>query len=140
MIQHDFDYVSDDEIRTARLRGGELHIGRISYAALVLPPLCELDRAVRDKVEKLRRAGFPVLTVGEAVETLPPTLRIEPAAWDLLVMKRDLGHGEALYMVMNTAETSRRVELTAPERQPVSAVDAVRGEFRSNNFIISTIV
>ena len=129
--QHDFDYVSDDEILEGRLRGGKLRIGKMSFSALVLPPLCELDRAVRDKVELLRRKGFPVLTVGEAVETLPPTLRIAPAAWDLLVMKRDLGHGEALYMVMNTAGTPRSVELTAPERQPVAAVDAVRGEFFS---------
>lgn len=128
--QRDFDYVSDDEILSGRVRKGELVIGKMRYSALVLPPLCNFSSEVAAEVAKLRRAGLPVLTVSEAVATQPQTLKTEsPAAWDLLVMKRVLGKGEALYMVMNTSGQPVKAAFSAVEMLPVAVADVNDGRF-----------
>ena len=126
--QRDFEYISDDEVKEAKLRGGELKIGKMSFTSVVLPRLCRLSKAVRAKLEQLRAAGFPVLEA-EELERAEVTLHAAPASWNLLVNKRLLGNGEALYTVMNTSGKQVSAQFTAAEKRPVAYADAVKGEF-----------
>jgi hypothetical protein len=86
--------------------------------------MCDFDPAVKAKLDELRAAGFPVVSVSEAVSVLPPTLNVSgKCSDDLWVMKRVLPHGEALYMVLNVGGTAIDAEFSAVEKLPVAVAD-----------------
>jgi hypothetical protein len=58
-------------------------------------------------------------------------LKLSTPVWDLLVNKRILPNGEAIYLVMNTSGRKIDVTLTAPEKQPVAVADIQRREFHA---------
>lgn len=128
--QHDFDYVSDDEIMEGKVTGGELATGKMRFSALVIPPMCQFSAEVKAKIDAFRKAGLPVLSVSEAVASLPRTLTaVSPDAWELLVIKRTLPRGEALYMVMNTSARNIHASFAADEKLPVAMADVRDSRF-----------
>lgn len=131
--QKDFDFIDDEAIMEAKLRNGRLCIGSARYKQLVIPEKNRMSAQAKAKIAELKKHNFPILTPDES-DTIAPTLKVFPATWKLLVHKRDLGSGQAAYLVMNTSNTTVKAALTAGEKSfPISVADWENAAFHPVN-------
>ncbi len=124
--QCDFDYVDDDVLAEGKLKDGRFSYGKTSYERLVLPSNPRFSPEAEAGLQRLMKAGFPVLNADRADE-VPPVLDVFPATGRLRVRKMISRNGEALYFVLNISSTEVKAEFKAAEQAPVARCDANDG-------------
>ncbi|MBQ6471309.1 MAG: hypothetical protein IJJ33_04955 [Victivallales bacterium] len=125
--QSDFDYIDDEMLRTARIRGKRLMIGKAGYRRLIIPPGSLLTEGAEAALARIRKAGIPVYE-GDEPEAAVPVLQVNPPTRSLRVTRRLLGHGQVGYFVLNTSRHPLKVQLQIAERGPVTCVSPESGE------------
>ena len=129
--QNDFDYVDDTMVAGARLRKGELVIGKASYRRLVIPAGSLLSPAAQRRIASFRAAGGAVLDAEDPAATASPLLGIDPPSRALRVAKRDLGGGKRLYFIFNTSNFPVSARITIPETGALALADPETGKLFS---------
>ena len=125
--QCDFDYVDDEMLATAKIRGKRLQVGKAFYRRVVLPTDTRLSDKAQQLLEKFRAAGGEVMDAEAPEVTDSPLLQIEPKTRALLVSKRDLGKGESLYFIFNTTSHAIKARIAFPENAPLALADLESG-------------
>ena len=127
--QRDFDFVDDDQLADAVLcENGTIEIGKMRYAAVVLPTSRRMLPAARRKLADFVSRGG-VLAEGDDFTSVPKTCAVEgERASDIRVAKRVCGE-QALYFLVNENEEPRRVHIRLDETDPLIRADAETGRF-----------
>ena len=125
----EYEFVDDEALARAAVKGGTLVVGKMAYRTLVLPTSKWMSDAARTKLTAFKSAGGKVATM-ETLSEVRPTCRISgrQASW-LRVAKR-VKDGETLYFIVNeTAWPISEVGIAFDEKGPVVQADAESGRF-----------
>ena len=123
----DFDYVDDDVLSTAVVRGGCLCIGKAKYKRLILPQICEMTPETEANLKKLQAKGLEILRSDDS-NLIPPMLKTDAPDWRLRIRKMDLGGGDFAYLVLNTSTCAFSRRFEAREKGPAARCDIETGE------------
>lgn len=124
--QVDFDYIDDDALAAATIQHGKLKIGCALYERLVMPVKANLAPEAQKNLERIKKAGFPVIS-STAIDTIRPTLAVEGGNMRIRVRKHVCANGDTLYFVMNTSEAEVKASFVADEKKPVALCNSEDG-------------
>ena len=125
----EYEFVDDEALATAEVKGGRLAVGKMGYTTMVLPSSKWMSAEAKVKLDAFKAAGGKVLTpemIGEAKPACVIRGRVAP--W-LRVAKRRQGN-ETLYFIVNEScwEVSE-VGIEFAEKGTVVHADAESGRF-----------
>lgn len=124
--QCDFDFIDDDTLRDASIRGKELVIGKMSYDTVIIPETDLMDPGAAKTLEAFRRVGGKVLSP-QQIDEVKPVLLVTPSTDALRVIKRHCGE-ETLYFIANESPRRLKATLAIPETGDLLYFDAETGK------------
>ena len=127
--QRDFDFVDDDQLAAAEVRGdGTIAIGKMRYSAVVLPTSKRMRPEARAKLASFAASGGRVMEEDD-FSAAPKICEVTgDGAMDTRAVKRSCG-GQALYFLVNESEYPRTVRIRLDEKSSLVRADPETGRF-----------
>ena len=126
----EYEFIDDDAIAAAKIKGNRIHVGAMSYSTLVLPTSKWMREDAKVKLAEFREKGGKVLTV-ETLSEAKPSCRISGRCAPFMRVAKRINGDETLYFIVNENRHDAQVQIDFDEKGAVVRADPESGDFIS---------
>ena len=126
----EYEFVDDDALASAEIKGGKIRVGAMSYSTLVLPTSKWMRDDAKAKLDEFKNKGGIVLTADTVTEA-KPSCRISGRCAPFLRVAKRVNGDQTLYFVVNESRDDFSVKFKFEEKGNIVHADPLSGDFVS---------